>query len=244
MKSVITFGEVMLRISPKNKGERLTQSTTFKIEPGGSESNVAIAIKNLGIPTTFITKLPDNQLSDKVIQFLQQFNVDTSQILKQGEKLGIYWTENGIGPRNSSVIYDRENTTFSKVGVRDFNWKEITKDSSWFHFSGISPSISENVYNVLLDAVSSIDIPYSIDLNYRSKLWNWVERDKSLVKDLMFNLCKDATLIAGNESDFQEIFGFPQTFSSEKTLFDETAQNCFHMFPNLRSRCITPIFYI
>ena len=115
MKTVTTFGEVMLRISPENKGERLTQSNIFRIEPGGSESNVSIAIKNLGIPTSFVTKLPSNELSEKAIQFLQQFNVDTSKIVKQGNKLGIYWTENGIGPRNSNVIYDRENTSFSEV---------------------------------------------------------------------------------------------------------------------------------
>lgn len=234
MKTVTTFGEVMLRISPENKGERLTQSNTFRIEPGGSESNVSIAIKNLGIPTSFVTKLPINELSEKAIQFLQQFNVDTSKIVKQGNKLGIYWTENGIGPRNSNVIYDRENTSFSEVKVSDFNWKEIFKNSGWFHFSGISPSISKNVYEVLLDAISGIDIPYSIDLNYRSKLWKWLKKDATLIKDVMTNLCIGATLIAGNESDFQNIFGFQQTLNSENASFDEIAQKCFDMFPKLK----------
>ena len=113
MKNVTTFGEIMLRISPQNKGERLTQTNLFKIEPGGSESNVSIALNNLGLNSNFLTKLPDNDLSEKVIQFLNQFNVNTSNIIKQGDKIGTYWTENGIGPRNSYVIYDRNNTSFS-----------------------------------------------------------------------------------------------------------------------------------
>lgn len=234
MKSVITFGEVMLRISPGSQGERLSQTNTYRIEPGGSESNVSIAIKNLGIPTTFVTKLPHNQLADKAIQFLQQFNVDTSKIVKQGNKLGIYWTENGIGPRNSDVIYDRENTSFSEVKVGDFDWNEIFKHSSWFHFSGISPSISKSVYEVLLDAISDINIPYSVDLNYRSKLWKWLNNDATQVKEVMTNLCKGATLIAGNESDFQNIFGLHQTSDVEDIFFDEIAQNCFERFPKLR----------
>lgn len=223
----------MLRISPEKKGERLSQANLFMIEPGGSESNVSIALSNLGIPTKFITKLPDNPLSDKIIQHLRQFSVDTSAILKYGDKLGIYWTENGIGPRNSNVIYDRNHTAFSEVKVDDFNWEVLLKDSSWFHFSGISPAVSENVYNVLSDAVSKVNIPYSVDLNFRSKLWEWLSKDSVLINNSMENLCNDATLIAGNESDFQDIFGIQPTSNSEDSLFDEIAEKCFERFPKL-----------
>lgn len=233
MKTVATFGEVMLRISPEKKGERLSQANLFMIEPGGSESNVSIALSNLGIPTKFITKLPDNPLSDKIIQFLRQFNVDTSAIIREGDKLGVYWTENGIGPRNSNVIYDRNHTAFSEVKVDDFNWAELLKDSGWFHFSGISPAVSENVYNVLSDAVSKVNIPYSVDLNFRSKLWDWLSKDSVLINNTMENLCKRATLIAGNESDFQDIFGIQPSSKSEDSLFDEIAEKCFERFPKL-----------
>lgn len=233
MKTVATFGEVMLRLSPYSKGERITQANIFKIEPGGSESNVSIALCNLGIPSKFVTKLPKNPLTEKVIQFLSQFNVDTSSIIKQGDKLGIYWTENGIGPRNSYVIYDRTFTSFSEVEINDFNWKEILKDSKWFHFSGISPAISKKVYNVLNDAVLKIKVPYSVDINYRSKLWEWLDKDPVLIKKSMEQLCEHATLIAGNESDFQKVFSINPESKSDEKLFEEIAEECFSKFSKL-----------
>lgn len=234
MKKVVTFGEIMLRISPEKKGERLTQANLFLIEPGGSESNVSIALSNLGVSTKFASKLPNNPLSDKIIQFLRQFNIDTSAVLRKGDKLGIYWTENGIGPRNSNVIYDRSNTSFSEVAVEEFNWEEIFKDCCWFHFSGISPAISENVNTVLNDAVSKINIPYSVDLNYRSKLWDWLDQDPIQIRLKMTELCSKATLIAGNESDFQNVLGIKPNTTSEDKLFDEIAHKCFEIFPNLK----------
>jgi 2-dehydro-3-deoxygluconokinase len=233
IKTIATFGEIMLRISPEAKGERLTQANLFRIEPGGSESNVSIALSNLGVLTKFITKLPANPLSIKIVQFLRQFNVDTSSILIEGDKLGIYWTENGIGPRNSYVIYDRNHTPFSKIEIEDFNWGEILKDSGWFHFSGISPAISEKVYNVLKHVISSINIPYSVDLNYRSKLWEWLNNEPILINSKMEQLCKNAILIAGNESDFQNIFGIYPKLNSVEEVFDEIAEKCFERFPKL-----------
>lgn len=234
MKKITTFGEIMLRLSPSEHGERLTQATQFRIEPGGSESNVAIALSNLGQSTRFITRLPINPLSDKILQNLKQFDVDTANIVMGGDKLGIYWTENGIGPRNSFVIYDRDHTSFSEMNIADFDWEIILNDSSWFHFSGISPAISEKVKDVLLDAVSKANIPYSVDLNYRSKLWSWVNKDSSLINEYMSLLCQNATLIAGNESDFQDVFDMQVSASSQEELFEQISLNCFEMFPNLK----------
>jgi 2-dehydro-3-deoxygluconokinase len=233
MKKVTTFGDIMLRLSPSEKGERLTQATQFRVEPGGSEANVAIALSNLGLSTSFVTKLPDNPLTVKILQHFRQFNVDTSSILLKGNKLGIYWTENGVGPRNSFVIYDRDNTSFSEMKVADFKWESILKDSSWFHFSGISPAISQKVNAVLLDAVSKVKIPYSVDLNYRAKLWNWVNKDSEMINEHMSKLCQNATLIAGNENDFQNIFGINTYSSSKKAGFDEIVDLCFKKFPKL-----------
>jgi 2-dehydro-3-deoxygluconokinase len=234
MKKITTFGEVMLRLSPSDKGERLIQASQFKVEPGGSESNVAIALSNLGLSTRFITKLPDNALTHKILNNLKQFDVDTESIVIKGDKLGIYWTENGIGPRNSFVIYDRDNTSFSSMTIDDFNWEEIFKDSSWFHFSGISPSVSENVFNVLKQAVSKIDIPYSVDLNFRSKLWKWVDKEAFEIKTKMEHLCKGATLLAGNESDFQDVLSIHSGKDSSEGIYDEVAFKCFEKFPMLK----------
>ena len=231
MKKVITFGEIMLRLSPVEKGERLTQATYFRTEPGGSESNVAIALSNLGLETKFISRLPDNVLTDKLIQSLKQFGVDTSFIKKGGDKVGIYWTENGIGPRNSFVIYDRDNTSFSQMSTDEFDWKEIFQDTSWFHFSGISPAISENVKNVLLEALQKVDIPYSVDLNYRDKLWKWVNKDARIISEYMRSLCERAILIAGNESDFQDVLGI---YPDSENNCTEIAAKCFEQFPNLK----------
>ncbi len=234
MKKITTFGEIMLRISPQEKGERLNQSVNFRIEPGGSEANVAVALSNLGLSTEFVTKLPDNPLSEKTIQFLQQFNVDTSNIIKLGTRLGIYWTENGIGPRNSFVIYDRNNSSFSEINSQDFNWREIFRSSSWFHFSGISPSISKNVYDELINALSEITVPYSVDLNFRSKLWEWADKEPSRINNIMTKLCKNAILIGGNESDFQNIFQINLNKKLNTSLFEEIAEECFVMFPKLK----------
>ncbi|PQJ77764.1 sugar kinase [Polaribacter porphyrae] len=231
IKKVTTFGEIMLRLSPVEKGERLTQATYFRIETGGSESNVAIALSNLGLESRFITRLPDNVLTDKIIQSLIQFGVDTTFIKTGGDKVGIYWTENGIGPRNSFVIYDRDNTSFCQMSTNDFNWEEIFQDTSWFHFSGISPAISENVKNVLLDAIQKVDIPYSVDLNYRENLWKWVNKDAKLITEYMRSLCKRASLIAGNESDFQDVLGIHPDSENNYT---DIATKCFEQFPNLK----------
>lgn len=231
MKKVTTFGEIMLRLSPAEKGERLTQATYFRTEPGGSESNVAIALSNLGLETKFISRLPDNALTDKLIQSLRQFGVDTSFIKKGGDKVGIYWTENGIGPRNSFVIYDRDNTSFSQMSTDDFDWEEIFQDTSWFHFSGISPAISENVKNVLLEVVQKTEMPYSVDLNYRDKLWKWVNKDTKMISEYMRSLCERASLIAGNESDFQDVLGIHPDSDNNYT---DIAAKCFEQFPNLK----------
>lgn len=230
---ITTFGEIMLRLSPNRKDERINQAVEFRVEPGGSESNVAIALSNLGMKARFVTKLPSNPLTDKILQYLHQFKIDTKHIKIDGEKLGIYWTENGIGPRNSYVIYDRSNSAFSSIKNNDFNWADILSDSTWFHFSGISPAVSSKVNSSLLKAIKDIKIPYSIDLNYRNKLWNWVNNKKSDVNNIMTNLCSGAELIAGNESDFQNVFNISSTLKTEEEIYSDIAKKCFNKFHNI-----------
>jgi 2-dehydro-3-deoxygluconokinase len=231
---ITTFGEIMLRISPKDMGERILQATNFEIRPGGSESNVAIALANLGMETAFVTALPDNLLGQKVIRQLLAESVETRFIRKSDTRIGVYWTENGTGPRNSFVVYDRENSAFSKATFRDFNWDEILPQSQWLHFSGISPAVSESVANLLEKVVEKITCPYSVDLNFRNKLWNWVDKNPSGISLMMTSLCRKATLIAGNESDFQNIFGFDSDSIDEQEKYVAIARQCFTRFPKLQ----------
>jgi 2-dehydro-3-deoxygluconokinase len=230
---ITTFGELMLRISPKEIGERILQATHFEIRPGGSESNVAIALSNLGEKCAFVTNLPANPLGQKINRQLQQESVDTKFINQTGNRIGMYWTENGTGPRNSFVIYDRDHSALSKAIFQDFDWDLIFAQTKWFHFSGISPAVSESVSQLLKQVVEKISCPYSVDLNFRNNLWNWVNKDPEKIKEVMTNLCAKANLIAGNESDFQNIFGLKSSEQNEKDAYTEIAKNCFNIFPKL-----------
>lgn len=226
---ITTFGEIMLRITPQDSGERILQSKNYRIEPGGSESNVAIALSNLGMKTQFITSLPDYALSEKIVRYLMEHNV-IPIILQKGSRVGVYWTETGIGPRNSFVIYDRENSAFSEASYDDFNWSEIFKKTSWFHFSGISPAVSESVSEMLSKVVKKIQVPYSVDLNYRKKLWNWCNKNPDKINETMTELCSKATLIAGNESDFIDIFGIDSRERDANKKYSQIAEQAFQKF--------------
>jgi len=231
---ITTFGEIMLRIQPTEAGERIRQADLFRITPGGSESNVAIALANLGLRTSFVTALPGNELAQIVQEHLLRFGVDTQYIVNEGERLGLYFTETGIGPRNSFVVYDRSDSAFSQATPKMFPLYEVLEQSKWFHFSGISPAVSESVTEILLQATAEPMCPVSVDLNYREKLWQWVDQDKEAIRNVMSELCETATLIAGNETDFQNIFGFHSTKTDKAEGFADIAQQCFKRFPNTR----------
>jgi 2-dehydro-3-deoxygluconokinase len=230
---ITTFGEIMLRLMPADSGEKIADATDFEVRPGGSESNVAIALANLGMETCFATCLPHNQLGHKILRHLKAEGVNTDFIRTKEGRLGTYWTETGLGPRNSFVIYDRENSVLSNITPEDIDWEHLLSLTSWFHFSGISPAISENVYQVLSKLPDILNCPYSVDLNFRSKLWEWVNKDPKLIRMMMTELCRNATFIAGNESDFQNVFGFQSSSENPETVFSHLSEQCFKTFPNL-----------
>jgi len=230
---ITTFGEIMLRLMPADPGEKIVDATDFEVRPGGSESNVAIALANLGLETCFATCLPHNQLANKILRHLKAEGVNTDFIRMKEGRLGTYWTETGIGPRNSFVIYDRENSAFSNMTTEDIDWEHLLSLTKWFHFSGISPAVSENVYQVLSKLPGTINCPYSVDLNFRSKLWDWVNKDQKEISKIMTELCRNATFIAGNESDFQNVFGFHSSAENPEEIFSELSGQCFKTFPNL-----------
>jgi 2-dehydro-3-deoxygluconokinase len=239
MKWITTFGEIMMRISPSDSGELIHQASQFDIRPGGSESNVAIALANLGLQTRFVTSIPDNPLGEKVIRTLKAEGVDTSFIRKTNGRLGNYWTETGLGPRSSNVIYDREPSAINQSGVDDYRWNQILEECQWFHFSGISPAVSESITTLLEKVVDQIGCPYSVDLNFRKLLWDWTQKEPTRIHSIMANLCRNATLIAGNESDFQQVLGFQSNEESEHEVYTAIAEQAFAKFPSLKFLAIS-----
>lgn len=226
----------MLRISPLLMGERTIQADTFRIEPGGSESNVAIALSNLGENVAFITRLPDNDLSEIIYRYLRKYKIDTSCITTGRGRLGVYYTEHGVGPRPSLVIYDREHSTFAEAEFSDFDLDKVNNEFSWFHTSGISPAVSRNACKTLEKIITNLEskIRISIDLNYRKKLWEWVPAPRAeSIKNIMLALCRKACLLTANETDFQDMFGFDGKGDTSQK-YAEIAKNTFEKMPALQ----------
>jgi 2-dehydro-3-deoxygluconokinase len=196
MQKVIAFGEILARLSPP-KNLRLSQATSFDVVYGGGEFNVLASLSNYGIQTDFVTAIPENAIGDAAIQTIRSFEVGTTSILRQGERLGLYFLENGISIRSSNVIYDRSHSAISEVKKGMLDWEKIFEGATWFHWSGISPAISQDTADVCLEAIqiaSGMGLTISTDLNYRSKLWKYGKEPK----DIMPNLLQYSNVILGD----------------------------------------------
>ena len=211
MKKIITFGEIMLRLSPPNQ-LRFTQARTFDAIYGGGESNVAVSLANYGLETEYVTCLPNNDIGESCLQFLRQYGVGTRFIQRGGNRMGIYFLENGAVMRGSQVIYDRADSSFATISPNSFAWKLIFKDAGWFHWTGITPAVSANAAAACLEAVktaSAMGVTISCDMNYRAKLWKWGKTATEVMEELV-SYCDIAI---GNEEDAEKIFGIqaPET---------------------------------
>ena len=194
----------MLRLSPEGF-DRFVQADKFNVHYGGSEANVAFSLANFGIESTFVTKLPNNEIGQSAFNKLRQFGVDTSNIIKDGERLGIYYLEKGASQRPSKVIYDRANSAIAESNIDDFDWDEIFKDTEWFHFSGITPALSDSLAEICLMAckkAKELNITVSCDLNYRAKLWS---QDKA--QKVMSDIIEYVDVCIANEEDIEKVFG-------------------------------------
>ena len=231
---IAAVGEIMLRLSPRDPGSRVINSDTFLVEPGGSESNVAVALSLLGNRCRFITKLPNHVLSDKITRYLRGYGVDTSHICFGGKRLGMYWTEIGSGPRPHSVHYDRENSSFSEIDLPDVDFEASLHGVSWIHTSGITPAVSKAACDFILHALGHVyeSMHISIDLNFRSKLWLWAKKSKQTIHDTLWAMCAKAVLICGNETDFTDCLGFPPAAGADG--YRKAAEGCFERLPNLK----------
>lgn len=243
MKSFVTFGEIMLRLAPPGM-LRFTQARSFDALYGGGESNVAVSLANYGLSTELVTRLPENDMGEAALQYIRQFNVGTRYILRGGNRLGIYFMENGAVMRGSQVIYDRDNSAFATIQSGTVNWRSIFADAQWFHWTGITPAISEGAAKVCLEGVKiahEMGITISCDLNYRAKLWKWGKTAGEVMRELV----SYSDVIIGNEEDADKVFGIKAPDCD--VLTGKVTGNQYHgvcdelgkMFPNVRNIAIT-----
>lgn len=199
MDKVITFGEVMLRLSTPGY-ERFGQSNSLNATYGGGEANVAVSLANYGIDTKFITRLPKNDIADACIKEMKGLGVDTSDIVIGGDRMGIYFLEAGAVSRASKVIYDRANSSIAEIKSGMVDWDKIFDGATWFHWTGITPAISQGAAAVCLEAIKAANakgITVSTDLNYRKNLWKYGKT----AKEVMPLLVEGCDVILGNEED-------------------------------------------
>jgi 2-dehydro-3-deoxygluconokinase len=204
MGQIITFGEIMLRLAPEGY-YRFVQAQSLGATFGGGEANVAVSLANFGLDTTFVTKLPKHEIGQAAVNSLRQFGVDTSGIVRGGSRVGIYFLEKGASQRASKVIYDRAHSAIAEAAPDDFDWNAIFEGASWFHFTGITPAISDSAAAVTLDACKQAKakgITVSCDLNYRKNLWS---REKA--GEVMGKLMEYVDVCIANEEDAADVFG-------------------------------------
>lgn len=203
-KKVITFGEIMLRLAPEGY-YRFVQADTFGATYGGGEANVAVSLANYGFDAKFVTKLPSHEIGQAAINSLRKFGVDTSYIARGGDRVGIYFLEKGASQRASKVIYDRAGSSIATAKTSDFNWKDIFAGVDWFHFTGITPALNDEVAAICQEACKAAkeaNVTISCDLNYRNKLWS-----KEKAGQVMGELCKYVDVCIANEEDASDVFG-------------------------------------
>lgn len=239
MKKVVTFGEIMLRLSPPGF-LRFTQATSFDAVYGGGESNVAVSLANFGIPVDFITRLPENEIGDSALMELRKRGVNTASILRGGERLGIYFLETGAVARGSNVVYDRAHSAISEIKSGMVDWEKVFDGAQWFHWTGITPAISQSAADVCLEAVqaaSTLGLTVSTDLNYRKKLWNYGVSPESVMTALVGH----CDVILGNEEDAEKHFGIhpegvdvTQGGSVSALAFESVCKQMMQKFPKAK----------
>ena len=205
MNKVVTFGEIMLRLSPPGF-LRFSQTDSFDVVYGGGESNVAISLANYGVPVEFVTRLPKTDIGECALMEMRKRGVGTSHITYGGDRLGIYFLETGAVSRGSKVVYDRTNSAMAEIESGMIDWDQVFDGASWFHWTGITPAISKSAADVCLEAVkiaSDRGITISTDLNYRSKLWQYGGNREAIMTELT-SYCD---IILGNEEDAEMQFG-------------------------------------
>src|SRR4051812_7167846 len=243
MSKVITFGEIMLRLATPDF-LRFSQATEFEASYAGGEANVAVSLANYGIETSFVTAVPKNDIGDAAISTLKSMGVGTSDIVRSGDRLGIYFLESGAVSRGSKVIYDRANSSFAKIKKGAIDWNKVFEGATWFHWTGITPSVSESAADECLmacEVAAKKGITISTDLNYRNKLWKWGKT----AGEVMEKLVAHCDIILGNEEDADMVFGIkPQGVDVksghvEGVAYESVGKQLMARFPKAKKIIIT-----
>ena len=243
MTRVVTFGEIMLRLSPPGN-LRFSQAHSFDVIYGGGESNVAVSLAHFGIDTQYITRLPKNDIGDACENYLRQFGVGTAHIVRGGERLGIYFLEHGAVHRGSKVVYDRAGSALADIEPGMIDWETAFADADWFHWTGITPAISAGAAATCLEAVKAArarGLTVSTDMNFRSKLWKWGRKPVEVMEELV-SYCDVAI---GNEEDAEKVFGIhaPDTDVTSGELdaekYSYVCEQLAERFPQLKTIAIT-----
>ena len=204
MGKFITFGEIMFRLNPEGF-LRLVQADKLEVSVAGGEANVSVSLANYGLDTAFVSKVPTHEIGDMVVRGLRTYGIDTQYLLRGGRRLGIYYVEKGASQRPSKVIYDRENSAIAEADPSEFDWDTIFEGAEWFHWTGITPALSDNMVQATLEACKKAKekgVMVSCDLNYRKKLWT---REKA--GQVMAQLLPYVDVCIANEEDCADVFG-------------------------------------
>ncbi|MBR4525250.1 MAG: sugar kinase [Bacteroidales bacterium] len=245
MPRVITFGEIMLRLSTPGY-LRFGQARQFDATFGGGEANVAVSLANYGIDAAFVTRLPDNDIAKSCLKDLRSYGVDTSRIIFGGDRLGIYFLETGAVARPSKVVYDRAGSSIATIQPGMIDWKKVFEGADWFHWTGITPALSQGAADVCLEAVraaNALGVTVSCDLNYRKNLWKYGKT----AGDVMPALVEGCDIILGNEEDADKVFGIkPEGFDVTATggaidqrRFQSVGEQLMKRFPRAKKVIIT-----
>ena len=245
MPTVITFGEIMLRLSTPGY-LRFGQARQFDATFGGGEANVAVSLANYGFDAKFITRLPDNDIAKACIKDLRSYGVDTSGIIFGGDRVGIYFLETGAVARPSKVVYDRANSAIATIQPGMIDWKKVFEGADWFHWTGITPALSQGAADVCLEAIkaaNALGVTVSCDLNYRKNLWKYGKK----AGEVMPALVEGCDIILGNEEDADKVFGIkPEGFDVTATggaidqrRFQSVGEQLMKRFPRAKKVIIT-----
>lgn len=244
---VVTLGEIMLRLKAPGF-ERFFQSPAFEATFGGGEGNVALSLAQFGLDAALVTALPSNPIGDACVRFLRGYGVDTSHIVRTGERMGVYFLEAGANQRPSTVVYDRAQSAIAIVSVEAFDWDQVFAGADWFHITGITPAISASAADLALQAVQvarSKGMTVSCDYNFRKKLWQYGKTAPEIMRELV----KYVDVGIANEEDCQRSLGvsvsageWEQAVTSgalDTAKYEALARKMFETFPNLRLQAIT-----
>lgn len=245
MGKIVTFGEIMLRLATPGY-LRFSQTNELSATFGGGEANVAVSLANYGMDAEFVTRLPENDIAAACVKDLHKHGVKTDHIVYGGDRMGIYFLETGAVARASKVVYDRAHSAISEIKPGMIDWEQVLAGADWFHWTGITPAISQGAADVCLEAIQTanrLGISVSCDLNYRKNLWKYGKKASEVMPDLVAG----CDIILGNEEDAEKVFGIkPEGFDVTATAgevnaaeFESVCTQLMQRFPRARKVIIT-----